>query len=371
MAIPTLLLRRSGMDNDGIFRITNKYLDAYSKKQKSIFFSKADCGSHRGGTLQKKQYTADLRQIRTIWLYHFQTLPVVVERFHTSSLHRVYQVIDSRKDARVIRISSCKNRDFSLLIEEEIQHILREKKICTPRTYVTDISRMHASFDYQINACAVGTNLHDLARYGKIPQGIHRALGRDIARMHSIQSKCFGKFDAKEIIVHNRLYGISKTWGSYLYTNLEKHIALCIRSGILQNQDGVAVKRIFSKLKHSISAPKPSLLHGDLANHNIFANGSAVSAVIDFEDSVAGDPLFDIAYWGTGSFWNSDWLFSFLKGYRDIRRIPEKLPTRYWLYFLRISLAKSVARYNFGFTDTTQKKNFRDRIIYTIKKMSI
>ena len=91
----------------------------------------------------------------------------------------------------------------------------------------------------------------------------------------------------------------------------------------------------------------PSILHGDLNDANIFCDQGKIFAIIDWEDCLLGDPIYDIASWGT-FFRNSERIELLIRGYKSITEIPNDFWQRYWLYFLRISLAKTVHRYRFG-----------------------
>jgi len=93
----------------------------------------------------------------------------------------------------------------------------------------------------------------------------------------------------------------------------------------------------------------PVLLHGDLGSHNVFTDGRDVTAVIDWEDALSGDPVFDIAFWAT--FHPDRRHAAFLDGYRAVRALPADFEWRFWLYYLRVALAKTVLRHRLGITD--------------------
>jgi len=56
------------------------------------------------------------------------------------------------------------------------------------------------------------------------------------------------------------------------------------------------------------------------------------------------DPVYDIAYYGTGVYLYDKFIDGFIEGYKSIKSLPEDFYLRYWLYYVRISLAKAVGR---------------------------
>ena len=91
------------------------------------------------------------------------------------------------------------------------------------------------------------------------------------------------------------------------------------------------------------------LCHGDLGNHNVFVRDGHVSALIDWEDCLAGDPVYDVAFWAT--FHPPRRYDALIAGYRAAGTVPEDFFRRFWLYYLRVALAKTVVRARFGLVD--------------------
>ena len=76
-----------------------------------------------------------------------------------------------------------------------------------------------------------------------------------------------------------------------------------------------------------------------------------MTCLIDWEDCLAGDPAFDVASWGT-FVGNHERRAAFLKGYAPDGGPGADFELRYWLYSLRILLAKTVHRQRFGYART-------------------
>jgi hypothetical protein len=149
------------------------------------------------------------------------------------------------------------------------------------------------------------------------------------------------------------------TWESYFFSNLESHWKQMVDA---EELDRTTVRGYWNWMESSevaslLSSATPALLHGDLGNPNVYHaedNRESQIGIIDWEDRLIGDPLFEVAGWAT-FFRMSGWIPSFWEGYcegADLKKDQfEELRRRFWLYFWRISLAKSVHRLRFGYTD--------------------
>ena len=74
-----------------------------------------------------------------------------------------------------------------------------------------------------------------------------------------------------------------------------------------------------------------------------------IQGIIDWEDTLIGDPFFDMAMFA--SFYRMhEFLVTFCEGYQEERNIQEELFfLNFWMYYLRIVIAKGVLRYKLGY----------------------
>jgi Ser/Thr protein kinase RdoA (MazF antagonist) len=134
-----------------------------------------------------------------------------------------------------------------------------------------------------------------------------------------------------------------------LWLNLGRHLQTCCRIGAVDSEEARQIEAAFAAHRSLLNDIEPALLHGDLGNHNIFAADDTVSAIIDWEDCLAGDPIFDVAFWAT--FHPPRRHAAFLAGYKAVNKLPHDFEARFWLYFLRIALSKTVLRHRLGLKD--------------------
>ena len=196
-----------------------------------------------------------------------------------------------------------------------------------------------------------------------------RQLGSLVAAVHGIATERFGFLDVAPLVQSPTCSacGLLDSWEQYVTLNLERHISICLAIGAIDPEEAERIRRTFIRLRNLLQISVPSLLHGDLANHNVTADGSRITAVLDWEDCLSGDPVFDIAYWAT--FRPHENLNVFLDGYREVRPLPSDFEMRFWLYYLRVCLSKTVHRHRFGYADPLGRAPASLRIQHSLEKL--
>jgi fructosamine-3-kinase len=245
-------------------------------------------------------------------------------------------------------------RAFDFYIDKWVMEMLRQADIPNLHVYHIDISREACPFDYEIIEEAKGKPLGEHENQKQLNRHLIVELGTAIAKLHNITINGFGMLDVRCILCAKEGKGLLDTWKEYIFCNLDKHIGICFNIGAISFEESKAIESVFSQAEPMFEHVMPALLHGDLSNRNIFSDGKRITALVDWEDSLSGDPVFDIASWGT-FIGNDEKREPFLEGYWQVRPLPEDFELRYWLYYLRVILAKTVHRYRFGY-------HYQDRI---------
>jgi len=229
-------------------------------------------------------------------------------------------------------------------VEMAASHAAAARGVPTARIVHVDLSRRHLPVDLQIAQEASGTPLGRDAS-----PDVLEALGRTIARLHAIRCSGFGPLDPEVPPGDGPLRGLRTSWPEFVRTNLDEHVAHCRRLGALSPTDAAFATTCLRDA--ALLTTESVLLHGDLANPNVLVEGAQVHALLDWEDALAGDPVFDLACWGT-FVGNHERRAAMLRGYRSVTTLPDDFEFRYWLYHLRIMLAKTVHRSRFGYVAT-------------------
>ncbi len=345
-------------------------LNIFVRAQRNTFFSKSDSSLPLSRKNQTVMLSIDREGIQRVFREFCGAIPRSITRFSPSSLHRVYRVA-SKTGAYIIRIWDGQNKTppIHFFTESRIISRLAYRHIPVVSLSTIDTSRKLAPFAFQILEEAEGTLLYIAAQKKKNFFIVHRNLGTVVAAIHSLHLEGYGRLMPDPMSGKN-VRGCMKSWQSFLLTQLDNHIAYCRAKKFLTRSDAENVSKILKQGIGGLSMQSSQLLHGDLAHHNLFSDNKRITGIIDWEDALAGDPVYDIAYWGTGSFGNEAWLESFLEGYMSVRPLPRDFLLRYWVYYLRIALAKTVARHRFGLDDPPSRGiHFSDRILHGLTQI--
>lgn len=236
--------------------------------------------------------------------------------------------------------------DVGLLVESALRPALARAGVGAPDVLALDLSRTLVPTDVQIQSHAPGVCLRDLDHEDAEIGAHFPALARSLTRVGSIPVHGAGPIDPN----HTALTGLLQSWPEFVTLRLRDHADACLSAGLIDRAERVHIDRAFGALRAELSRRPLGLLHGDPGSHNIFATESGVT-LIDWEDALAGDPLMDLANWATfhpERRWPA--FFAALPEAGPLAPSPTERAV-FWLYFLRLSLAKTVHRVRFATPD--------------------
>lgn len=326
----------------------------FTSYQKKVFLPQAD------RLISKVKYSESFDEYaKEIFKNLYKSSPTKISLFERGTLHYVYLVKD-KKNKIVIRINKNNSlyKEFGFLIEEQVNKLLKEHNLPYVNILSIDLSRNVVPVDYQILEFIQGDTLYDLSKKGKLKTSNFVEFGKLIAKIHKTHTQNYGPFSVSSLFKNKNLFGIHKSWQNYLFCNLNKHIKFCVENKIFNKSFGIRLNKTLRIAIKSLSNIQPVLLHGDIANHNVFFNKNKILGLIDWEDTISGDAIYDLAFYGSGAFEKKDWFNGFKKGYESISKLPKDFEFRYLIYFLRISIAKAVVRQK----TNAQNKNMNKRI---------
>jgi aminoglycoside phosphotransferase (APT) family kinase protein len=232
-----------------------------------------------------------------------------------------------------------------------------------------DLSRTVVPFDFQISDECAGQTLDRFNEDEPRMRRLLRQLGRFAAETHGLALDGFGLLDARPLAAGTGPpRGIWTTWDQFVRRNLETHVADCARAGDVSTAEAETILAAFERHADCLRIAGGVLLHGDLGSHNVMTDGDRLLGLIDWEDALAGDPVFDVASWAT--FHLPARHAGFLDGYREIRALPDDFAIRFWLYFLRIAVAKAVHRRRFGYRQRPDRPTAAHRIRYALDQLT-
>jgi len=234
----------------------------------------------------------------------------------------------------VLRISRSSRTRF--LTEKWALDEIQKKNIPAPRMlFIGEIEDKEEALKFCIESKVPGIAMSELLEAGQLTNkqiaSINFEVGSTLAQIHSVIPRGFGKFAEP---------GIGKYTGwrdlvlKYSEHEREETIVLANKAGISREQIDLAID-ILGNHEAVYSDVTPHLLHFDFAPKNILINvDGSVSSVIDFENCMSGDPMYDLAW---SAYFDQD-SQSLRDGYASVSSLPDDYVLRQKLYGLRIGL---------------------------------
>ncbi len=254
---------------------------------------------------------------------------------------------------------------LTLPLEQWAANTARRAGVPTPEIVLTDTTRRVCPFDFQIAAFSPNQSLRDFDDDEPAIRRLLPRVGATLAQLHSVAVGGFGWFDVRPLPADPS--GLFPTWADYLLLRLDDHLELCRRIGTATPGTTARIRKHFAEITPGLSHFQPVLLHGDPGNHNLLTDGHEITALLDWEDCLAGDPIYEIAFWAT--FHPERRHGDFIAGYRAQRPLPSDFDARFWLYFLRVALAKTAHRHRFGYTDRPGRAPAAGRIALALERL--
>lgn len=353
--------------------INTATLEKYSSIKNRVFHPKSDFPLSQKVliSLKKNKYKItnkyDLQKLTKSIINEpvIQITPLNVK----SSYHTIYY-LKSKKLEYILKINSLNNlfTDYSFFIEEYIQKILLRSKLPNIKVFNIDITRDYIPTEFMLMEFLRDSPLEQFKNSEY--KNIYTDLGRVFKQIHSISANNYGPIDIKLLLTKNELTGTFSSWKSFIFLNLNNHLKECVKIGVLSPSELVSLKSIYVKSKPIFTNSKSSLIHNDPSLRNIFVNNNRVTGIIDWEDAIFGDPLWEIAFIDTFLFRKEDKLkFKlFCNGY-GININKEYKSLKYWLYYLRISLLKTISRFKFGYENDMGLKIDKLRVKRAIRNI--
>ncbi len=236
-----------------------------------------------------------------------------------------------------------------LLVDSILSPLLVRAGVNAPAILACDLSRSIVSTDLQIQALAPGHCLREFDHDDSLISPFFPAVAGALASVGSVAVQGAGPIDVS-VSRDQLLTGLHPTWSEFLTLRLADHAGLCLAAGLIDRAEQAKIDRAFENLLPAASRQPLGLVHGDPGNHNVFVDGERIT-LIDWEDALAGDPLMDLANWATfhpERRWPT--FFASIPGTGPSSG-DETQDSLFWLYFLRLALAKTAHRLRFGTPD--------------------
>ena len=241
--------------------------------------------------------------------------------------------IETEDDRYVIRIAPHDDvpklfYEIDMMRSEPAIHeaVLRHTDIPAPRVVFSDFSRSRADYDYIILEYLEG-------RSGYFED---EELGQYVRELHAVKGDVFGYPD--------RAAPTGDSWPEIFAVYAERIFQDCLSCGIITREEYTWFLAIYKKHEHTISECEPCLLHLDLWTQNILTENGTITAVLDFDRGLYGDPELEFAVLDTYSTSTPE----FFRGYGSPRPSDPNAAIRQKLYIVYELIKYAFIRYARG-----------------------
>lgn len=271
----------------------------------------------------------------------------VIDWYQTESWgtsHVIYYVKTKEKtEELVFRANLGKNPEPEtvMLVEKLVTDQVDAIGVPTNIVLHVDISRERYPFDYQIQEKIVGQDLEDHFHGTKEEyDAMSYDLGVMVAKLSELTYDKFGKFDG-ELAKKGQLIGTKDNFFDYIITSLDGDLEYLRNAEILTKQQTNQVEKTFQDHQDIVGIKRGSLIHHDLADHNLMFADNKITAIFDWETCVIGDPVLDLASCPT---WRTHHprTEQLVAGFKSVKKLPDHFQEKWDLYNLRTMLWKMV-----------------------------
>lgn len=261
----------------------------------------------------------------------------------TASTHRlllgesneVYDITLENAEHVIVRVSHEEGSTFKK--EEWVFKQCKEAGVPVAKMYLVEDFEID---DHFRSICVLeklkGEPLMARIREERLSEDEHKLIltnaGSILSKIHSIETKKFGRIDANGVGKYN-------TWKENIVRRGEdserfKEVARKINIDEAMIDKAIEILKKHEDIYDTVT---PHLLHGDFGYEHIFVDGTTITGIIDFEDARSGDAVWDFAWW---DFFHEDkekieWL---KEGYENKLLFENEFNLRLHLYKLCLSL---------------------------------
>lgn len=308
--------------------------------RKDIYYWKCDRPAAFHGTQSRGEADASLAaELEKELCRHFDTKNVVLRPGAGQGNHLTWNA-DVDGTPLFIRVENGPEKDAHLAIESALLDQVRATSVITPRVFGCDASRSHVPFAWQALERISAPDLNHWFKLGtlEVPK-IAFEIGLAVAKWQAITFEGFGVLD-------ERLRGYRTSYADYFHLRLDEHLRFLTERGFLAADE---IRAEIETHRALLDVPQGCLVHKDLALWNILGTRDQITAFIDFDDAISGDPMDDLSL--LACFHDAAFLQRAFEGYQSLRPFPAEYRRRFWLHLLRNMIVKAVIRVGAGYFD--------------------
>lgn len=246
-------------------------------------------------------------------------------------------VLKSGKEI-VIRMHPSEVKNGYFWVEATVTNLARAAGIPTYTCIFVDDTRESAPFDYMIMTREQGKPMQDLWPLSSdLEERLVIQTGRYAALIHTIESKGFGFFRNDVAKRENALVGQYNALQKHVEAGLEEDLGFLEGSKMITAKQRKTIEGLFMNHAALFSLKKPVVVHNDIADWNELTDGTNITAMMDWDECVGGDPIMELSAYSL--FFGEPRMGWFIRGYEQVRKLSD-WKEKFELYKLRYLVSK-------------------------------
>jgi len=238
--------------------------------------------------------------------------------------------------------------DDYLLAEGALMALARGAGVPVPEVFCTDVSRRYCPWRFHLVAFCGDPSLNHLERDGQLDTAaIATDLGRLLRRLHRVQLDGFGFINTALLAADGTVRGLDRCYADYFGKRLDDHLGYLAHHGLLSSEDNGRVVAAFAASAPLLELSGGVLVHRDAAYWNLLGTPRRITALVDWDDAVSGDPTDDLGM--LSCFHDDAFMDRLLAAYLDGAPPPAAFRARIGLHWLRNMLWKAKLRHALGY----------------------
>ena len=320
----------------------------------NIYYWKCDsphsAQEKRNSFFKDKYDRADLADaVRTASRSAFRGDPVEASPLRVDGNHFAFLVTHGGQKY-FFRADDGEGDDDYMLAESTLMQLAAESGVPVPKVFHTDVSCTISPLRFQIMECRHEPCLDVHHKSGSLNlTAVGMQLGTYLRRVHSVRLDGFGFIDTELLSRTGILRGLDPGYADYFHKRLGDHLNYLRQHDLLSPIDSMEVERLFEQHASRLHLANGVLTHRDMALWNVLGTPDCVTAIIDWDDAVSGDPADDLGV--LRCFYDDDFIGPILKGYWGGESSSYDFECRIWLHMLRNMVWKTMLRHALGYFD--------------------
>ena len=249
-----------------------------------------------------------------------------------------------------VRVEDGPERDDYMEVEAFVFDAVRQTGVPTPGVILADSSWSEVPLAYQVFESVPHPDLNHWLKRGELEtDSVARQIGVLLANWQQIEPPGFGPFNPRVLRDEGNLVGLHERYETYFLLHWRRHLEFLVSRAFLTSSEAADLMSLVDQRRDLLRLDRGCLVHKDLALWNLLGTATDVRAVIDWDDSIAGDPTDDLSL--LACFHCHEFMVKVLEGYQSVRPLPEAFASRFWLHLLRNMIVKATIRVGAGYFD--------------------